>query len=139
MVKLASAIQYGVVALTLIICGLYVTTQKVGDVEVAIGMINEGGNGLEYLANLGYDISTISTASAAETISGLRSMASGLFTNASNSGAIWGLTAVMTLLPIALFIIAWVVIKRKYIISEEMYEDILRQLKERKEKENLAS
>ena len=57
MVKLSGAVQYGVVALTLIVCGLYTITNSVGDVEVAIGMLNEGESliyCLDYLKELGF-------------------------------------------------------------------------------------
>ena len=42
MVKLSSALQYGVVVLTLILCGIYSITNQVGEVEVALGMLQEG-------------------------------------------------------------------------------------------------
>ena len=136
MVKLSGAVQYGVVALTLIICGLYTITNQVGDVEVAIGMFNEGEtmiNCLAYLEELGHDMSKVLPylANATSDVAGLKEYASSLFV--TSSGAIWGLTATMCVLPIIMFVVAWYVIKKKYIIDEEMYEKILLEIKERKE------
>ena len=134
MVKLAGALQYGIVALTLIICGLYNATSAVGEVEVAIGMLD--GNQtlysvLAYLEEAGHDMLKISEylATSSTTVEGLRAYANTLFT--VNNSAILGLTATMCILPIVLFIIAWVVIKKKYIIDEDMYEKILNELKQR--------
>ena len=134
MVKLAGALQYGIVALTLIICGLYNATSAVGEVEVAIGMLD--GNQtlhsvLAYLEEAGHDMLKISgyLATSSTTVEGLRAYANTLF--AVNNSAILGLTATMCILPIVLFIIAWVVIKKKYIIDEDMYEKILNELKQR--------
>ena len=136
MVKLSGAVQYGVVALTLIICGLYTITNQVGDVEVAIGMFNEGEtmvNCLAYLQELGHDMTKIAgyMLNAGSEVAGLKEYASSLFV--TSSGAIWGLTAIMCVLPIIMFVVAWYVIKKKYIIDEEMYEKILLEIKERKE------
>ena len=35
MVKLSSAIQAGIVSISLVVCGLYAITEKIGDLEVA--------------------------------------------------------------------------------------------------------
>lgn len=135
MVKLASAIQYGIVALTLIVCGLYTITNSVGDVEVAIGMLNEGSTtsgALLYLENLGHDMFKVNSFITTDVVVGLQNYANSLFV--ASSASMWGLTLTMCIVPIILFVIAWIVIKKKYIIDEVMYENILKELKERKEK-----
>ena len=68
-------------------------------------------------------------ATSSTTVEGLRAYANTLFV--VNNSAILGLTATMCILPIVLFIIAWDVIKKKYIIDEDMYEKILNELKQR--------
>ena len=139
MVKLSGAVQYGVVALTLIICGLYTITNSVGDVEVAIGMLNEGESlfyCLDYLKELGHDMVDVSKYLAlnpSSPIDGLKAYASSLFVATDTSGSLWGLTAVMCVAPMIMFAIAWVVLKKKYIINEELYETIITDLAARKE------
>jgi len=152
MVKLAGAIQYGVVALTLVICQLTKITDGAGNVEIVIGMVKQGtitgSDGLtigqaaiNYLVN-NYSVSASAISEAASglaaantietAVDGLQAYEGSLFTVVS-SGQIWGLTAMMTLLPIVLFVVAWIFQKRKYIISEEKYEEILAELKTRHE------
>lgn len=164
MVKLAGAIQYGVVALTLIICGLYTTTSKVGEAEIAVGMYGEAykleGEAYtdamqeikDYLETTEiptdvqveffdmaaiykakgqvYDGDNLRDATKDDVIWVLNNYSDGVFS--ATPGQIWGLTAVMCILPIALFFIAVLVIKKKYIIDEEMYEKICREIAERK-------
>lgn len=142
MVKLAGAVQYGVVALTLVLCSLNIITDSVGEVEVALGMFKEGEtalNCLAYLKDLGHDVNIINNNIAlkgGDFVLGLQLYASSLF-NAS-SGSLLGLTAAMCVLPIILFVIAWIVVKRKYIINEELYETILREIEERKTNSKLV-
>lgn len=150
MVKLASALQYGIVAITLVICQLTKITDAAGQIEVVIGIVKEGGiapNAIavtEYLST-NYGLSTdtilrIGTSIGAATdidgvVAGLQQYENGLF-NAS-AGSMWGLTAVMCVLPIVLFVVAWIFQKEKYIIDEELYDDICKDLKKKKEvKEN---
>ena len=133
MVKLSGAIQYGVVALTLVICGLNIITNSVGDVEVAIGMIKEGKDGLAYLASLDHNMLEVGgfiLSKGGDNILGLQAYASSLF-EISNI-QMFGLTAAMCLVPIICFIITYFVCKKKYIIDEEMYDKILKEIAERK-------
>ena len=143
MVKLASAIQAGVVILTLIICGLTKYTDLAGEVEVLVGMLQEGKidpnlpSILSQITSSQFSVDVISITEkvgAATTIEGcvegLHAYENTLF-NAS-SASMWGLTAMMCILPIALFVIAWWVQDKKYIISEEKYEEILRELEAKK-------
>ena len=135
MVKLSGAIQYGVVALTLVICGLNIITNSVGDVEVAIGMIREGKEGLSYLASLDHNMLEVGgyIASKGDTILGLQAYASSLFTITDLQ--MLGLTSAMCLVPIICFAITYFVCKKKYIIDEEMYDRILKEINERKANE----
>ena len=144
MVKLAGAIQYGIVALALIVCGLYTITENVGDVEVILGMITENEISTyqqieAYLLDAGHELLNFkeyinSSLSLAELQDGLKSYASSLFE--ASSASMWGLTAVMCIVPMIMFIIALIVIRRKYIIDEEMYDKILKDINERKKSES---
>ena len=139
MVKLSGAVQYGVVALTLILCGLYNITTSVGDVEIAIGMLKEGetvANAMGYLQEVGHDLLTINkyvVANPGNLEAALKAYASSLFMAQDTSLSLWGLTAVMCVAPMIMFAIAWVVLKKKYIITEELYETIITDLAKRKE------
>ena len=62
---------------------------------------------------------------------GLQQYASSLFV--ATAPSIWGLTAVMCVAPMIMFAVAWVVLKKKYIITEELYETIITDLAKRKE------
>lgn len=44
----------------------------------------------------------------------------------------FGLAASMTLIPIALFVVCYIVVKKKYIIDEELYETMIKEIAERK-------
>ena len=109
MVKFASAIQQLIVTATLLITGLYNLSNQIAEIE-------KQGLSQEVTTNL----------------------ANQAIQNASlNDMFVWqkfGLRFSMTIIPVILFAIAFIIIKKKYIIDEVMYEDILRQLKERKEK-----
>lgn len=144
MVKLASALQYGIVAITLVICQLTKITDSAGQIEVVIGLLKEGGiapNALavtNYLSanyELGADVIakiTLNIGAATDVegvIAGLQQYENTLF-NAS-AGSMWGLTAVMCILPIILFVGAWIFQKKKYIIDEDLYENICKELKEK--------
>ena len=99
MVKLASAIQYGVVALTLVICGMYSITQEIGTIEqnISTGLINKEA-AVMIITNM---------------------------LNTVKPEQMLGLTFAMTIIPIILFVIAYIVIKKKYIIDEAMYEKMI--------------
>ena len=145
MVKLSSALQYGVVVLTLIMCGVYAITNKVGDVEVALGMLQEEKSISEciaYLVELGHDEIAISKGLAEAQIRiaqgldadvsrlGLQLYCETLFV--APPGALVGMAAMMSIVPILCLVGSYIIIKKKYIISEEKYEEILKDLEERK-------
>ena len=106
MVKLAGAVQYLVVALTLVVCGLYSITSDIGTVEANI-------------AN-----KTVSEAEGRVLIEALLSKAT--------TGQMLGLSGAMTLVPVLLFIVEYFIIKKKYIITEEFYDQMVREIEERK-------
>jgi melibiose permease/lactose/raffinose/galactose permease len=108
MVKLSSAIQTGIVSVSLVICGLYEITEKIGDLEID------------------KNIGKISQDELFATASGLLSQA--------NDGQLFGLSIAMTLIPILLFVATYFIIKKKYIIDEDFYEKITKEIAERKEK-----
>ena len=144
MVKLSSALQYGVVVLTLIICGVYSITNKVGEVEVALGMLQEGksvAECVEYLVDLGHNAGAIAKGltegalRAAElnmdpSRLGLQLYCEGLFV--APDGALVGMALMMSIVPILCLVGSYLIIKKKYIISEEKYDEILKDLEERK-------
>lgn len=107
MVKLSGAIQYLIVSLVLVACGLSSISNKIGEVEDSISkgeIVKEAG------------IAQISS-----------------FLNEVNDSQIFGLTFAMTFIPAVLLIICYVVLKKKYIISEELYDKMTKEIKERKE------
>ena len=107
MVKLAGAIQYLVVAVTLVVCGLFSITEKIGEYETLIAEHPE-----------------------------LREMYIGLINNELQSAApaqFIGLTAAMTLVPVLLFIGCYIILKKKYIIDEELYDKMVVEIQSRKE------
>ena len=61
-----------------------------------------------------------------DNILGLQAYASSLFEISSIQ--MFGLTAAMCLVPIICFIITYFVCKKKYIIDEEMYDKILKEI-----------
>ena len=94
-------------------------------------MIKEGKDGLAYLSSLGYVISGFDTSNVEATILGLQEYASQLFKGVTDI-QMFGLTVVMCVVPIICFIITYFVCKKKYIIDEEMYDKILKEIAERK-------
>ena len=92
MVKLAGAIQYLVVSLTLVVCGLYDITQQVGKVEQ---QISQGAN---------KEMSVL--------------LIEQLLGKATSTQMI-GLTGAMTLLPVIFYIVSYIIIKKKYIDGVE--------------------
>lgn len=105
MVKLAGAVQYLVVAVTIVVCGLYSISEQIGQFEAnkSMGLITE--------------------MECANSISDLLSQVS--------HNQILGLTIAMTLIPIILYVLAFVLIKKKYIIDENMYEKMIKEISER--------
>ena len=110
MVKLAGAIQYLIVAVTLVVCGLYSITSEIGKIETSIAS-NE-----------------INKEAGTAIIEGLLSQAS--------TGQMLGLSAAMTLVPVLLFIVEYFIIKKKYIITEEFYDQMISEIAMRKEDNN---
>ena len=106
MVKLAGAIQYLIVAVTLVVCGLYSITQEIGKIETDIAS------------------NAISKESGTAIIEGLLEQAS--------AGQMLGLSSAMTLIPVLLFIVEFIIIKKKYIINEEFYDKMIHEIAERK-------
>lgn len=105
MVKLSSAIQAGIVSIALVVCGLYTITEKIGDLEVAknTGEITQ---------------ETLSTT------------ATELLSQADNT-QLFGLSIAMTIIPILLFVATYFIIKKKYIIDEDFYAKITKEISER--------
>ena len=106
MVKLAGAIQYLVVAVTLVACGLYSITEKIGEYEYLIS--TNPDKRPEYLIEINNLLSSAS------------------------QGQFIGLVAAMTLIPVLLFIGCYFVLKKKYIIDEELYDKMVKEIAERK-------
>jgi melibiose permease/lactose/raffinose/galactose permease len=108
MVKLSSAIQTGIVSLTLIVCGLYDYTKEVGDLEI---LKNKDG-------------STMTDTEILEQATEILSKA--------NDTQLFGLSIAMTIIPILLFIGTYLIIKKKYIIDEVLYDQMIKEIEERK-------
>ena len=105
MVKLSGAIQYLIVSIVLVICGLNSISSKIGEVEDAISkgeIIKENG------------VSQIE-----------------VFLSEVTNLQIFGLTFSMTAIPAILLIICYIILKKKYIISEELYDQMIKEIKER--------
>ena len=105
MVKLSGAIQAGIVTAALSICGLLTYTNDVGDLEV------QKGQGV-------YEDIT--------------DMATEILNKASDLQK-FGLSIAMTLVPILMFIATYFIIKKKYIIDEDLYEKMTKEIALRKE------
>ena len=105
MVKLSGAIQYLIVSIVLVACGLYSISSNIGDVETQI--------------------------SKKEITQEVGALKIEEYLNSVNSNQMLLLTIAMTIIPIILFAICYVVLKRKYIISEELYEKMTKEIKER--------
>ena len=108
MVKLSGAIQAGIVSVTLVICGLYAITDKIGDLEV--------------LKNTSTEITETDFNSQVATLLG-----------SANDAQLFGLSVAMTIIPILLFVATYFIIKKKYIIDEELYEQMTKEIQERKQ------
>ena len=107
MVKLSGAIQTGIVSLTLLACGLYNLTQEIGKLEIKKGQELIGD------AQLIQDANEI--------------------LNQATSNQEFFLSIAMTLVPILMFIATYFIIKKKYIIDEDLYEKMTKEIALRKE------
>ncbi|MDO4764993.1 MAG: glycoside-pentoside-hexuronide (GPH):cation symporter [Eubacteriales bacterium] len=105
MVKLSGAVQSLMLSAVLVSCGLYGIIHKVGAVETEIAK------------------GQILQASAVEQITSLLQEA--------GSGQMLALTLCMTLIPMALIVISYFVMKKKYIISEELYAQMIEEIRAR--------
>jgi melibiose permease/lactose/raffinose/galactose permease len=105
MVKLSSAIQQMIISVILVVCGLYSITNKIGEIVTGI----DKGE-IDSVIGVG-DINAL--------LSGV------------GQPQMVGLTLCMTIIPALMLVVCYIVIKKKYIIDEELYETILSDLKER--------
>ena len=109
MVKLSGAIQTGIVSLTLIACGLYNLTQNIGKLEI------QKGQELIDDAKLLQDANEI--------------------LNQATPNQEFFLSIAMTIIPVLMFIATYFIIKKKYIIDEELYDKMTKEIAERKQSE----
>ena len=107
MVKLSGALEIATVSTVLLACGLYQITESVGKIEADISQ------GL------------IENAEGVEQIGGLLSQA--------GDGQLLGLTLCMTIIPIVLMLVCYFLLKKKYIIDEDMYAKMVKEINERKQ------
>ena len=103
--KLASAIDQGIVALILIISGIYSISQNVSDLEVAAG-------------------------TGAMTQDEVLTAAEGYISQAS-AGQLLGLRIGMVGVPIAAILISYFIIRKKYIIDEKKYDEMVAEIAKR--------
>ena len=106
MVKLSGAFEILTVSTVLLACGLYQITEDVGAIEAEISQ------------------GTIESAAGVEQI--------GVLLKQAGDGQLVGLTLCMTIIPIILMLICFILLKKKYIIDEEMYDKMVKEIKERK-------
>jgi len=105
--KLASAIDQGVVALILIVSGIYAISQNISDLEIKAA------------TNVISKAEVIDSADAfIETATALQRLT---------------LRLGIVLVPILAIGIAFIILKKKYIIDEKMYDDLVKEISERKE------
>ena len=107
MVKLSGAIQYGIVSLSLVVCGLYSITEQISDIKL---QVNQG---------------IIDAAEETNKIADLLKTAT--------SGQMLGLSLAMTIVPIILLLASYIIIKKKYIIDEKLYDQMVAEIQARKE------
>ena len=110
MVKLSGAIQYGIVSLSLVVCGLYSITEQISNIKLDVnaGLI-----------------------SPSEEITKIEELL-----KTANSGQMLGLSLAMTIVPIILLLASYVIIKKKYIIDEKLYDQMILEIQQRKEVNN---
>lgn len=104
MVKLSSALQQGLLTLFLLATGLYAITEQ---------------------------LSSLEKLKAAGEIADITQEADALL-NSATSLQIFGLSIGMCVVPIVLFAAEYILIRKKYIIDEAMYETMIREIGERK-------
>jgi len=107
--KLSSALQQAVIAIGLSTTGLYAVSGAIGDLEVkkGLGSITES-----------------------DVING----ADGVIEGITNAQLIW-LKVFMCALPLILFAVSYVLIKKKYFIDEKYYQNMIKVIEEKKSKE----
>ncbi len=105
MVKLSGALESLTVSLVMVSCGLYSIINQVGaiETEIAKGTVLRD-EGISQIA---------------------------MCLHQATSGQMLGLTICMTLIPIALLTICGMILKKKYIITEELYEQMVTEIKAR--------
>ncbi len=106
MVKLSGALESLTVSLVLVSCGLYSIINKVGEIETAIAkgdMVQADG------------IAKITE-----------------FLEMATPAQMFGLTLCMCVIPIILLAVCRRIIRKKYIITEELYEQMLEEISARK-------
>ena len=147
MVKLAGAVQYAVVVIALLSCGLYRMTQNIGFIEATVNMINENVSREKIIAYLDsvdaqnelkaeYNLvandyhSNLSREEKLHLIEKLKNQTNNILQ--VQPSQMMNLTFFMTLIPIGMFLIAFWIIKKKYIIDEHFYETMLSDIKSRK-------
>ena len=106
MVKLSGAIQYGIVSLALVACGLYNITEQISDIklDVSQGIID----------------ATEETTKIEELL------------QTATDGQMLGLSVAMTIVPIILLLASHLIIKKKYIIDEKLYDQMVAEIEQRK-------
>ena len=106
MVKLSGAIQYGIVSLALVACGLYNITEQISDIklDVSQGIID----------------ATEETTKIEELL------------QTATDGQMLGLSIAMTIVPIILLLASHLIIKKKYIIDEKLYDQMVAEIEQRK-------
>ena len=102
MVKLSGAIQYGIVSLSLVACGLYSITEQISDIKL------ERLEPAEELIKIEELLKT------------------------ANFGQMFGLSLAMTVVPIILLLSSYIIIKKKYIIDEKLYDQMIAEIQARK-------
>jgi len=105
MVKLSTAFQQGILTLVLVSTGLYNITTGLSDLEAQ---------------------------KAAGTVSDITDSANALLAEASPV-QILGLTIGMCIVPVILFILEYILVKKKYIIDEKFYDKMILEIEQRKE------
>lgn len=105
--KLASAIDQGAVALILIVSGIYAISQNISDLEIKAAT------------------NVISKAEVIESADAFIETATALQRLTLRLGIV--------LVPILAIGIAFIILKKKYIIDEKMYDDLVKEINERKE------
>ena len=106
-VKLAGAIQYLVVSVALVLCGLYSLTTEIGKVEQQIN-------------------NNVISKDAGKVLIDV-------ILNKVTDGQMIGLTLFMCLVPVVSYVLSYFIIKKKYIIDEELYDTMIKEIALRKE------